>query len=138
MRMIVVGCVMALAGGCAEIPAGRTGARGAATQLRTVASGTNQQIGFFDFVNPDCTPGALPVVRLLKAPRNGHVSIKEEADYPGFSKDNQRYPCNLHKTPGVALFYVSNPGYVGEESFAVETFFPYGGYTTTQYSVVVK
>jgi hypothetical protein len=129
VTVFAVGCLQATGGGTPVNPARLN---------KFAASGVEMRLDFFYSVNPDCTPKGNPVVRLVRAAQYGRIAIKEDTGYPNFAKGSQYNPCNRQKVPVTAVTYVSNPGYTGADSAAVETIFPDGDYMAVEYSIVVK
>jgi hypothetical protein len=84
---------------------------------RVVASGTNQRIGFFYWLNPDCSSGGNVNVRITKQPEHGSTETTTTSNFPFFAKDNVRAKCNEHKVRGVQLNYKSAEKYVGNDEF---------------------
>src|SRR5262249_16174102 len=61
---------------------------------RVVASGTNQRIGFFYAVNPDCSASGDINIRVTKQPEHGTAEIAAASSFPNFERENIRYRCN--------------------------------------------
>jgi hypothetical protein len=80
---------------------------------RVVTSGTNQRIGFFYAVNPDCSASGDVNVRVTKQPEHGAVETTAATDFPTFPKQNMRARCNNRKVRGVQVNYKSAEKYVG-------------------------
>ncbi len=57
---------------------------------RVVASGTNQRIGFFYAVNPDCSASGDVNIRVTKQPEHGTVETITATNFPAFPKENIR------------------------------------------------
>jgi len=60
---------------------------------RVVTPGTNQRIGFFYAVNPDCSASGDVNVRVTKQPEHGTVETTAATDFPTFPKENMRARC---------------------------------------------
>jgi hypothetical protein len=86
----------------------------------TVVSGERQRIDFIFALNPDCTTAGYATVRIISPPVNGELTTEPGVDYPAFSKENQRYQCNLKKSPVINVYYKSSPGYVGADTATIE------------------
>src|SRR5262249_45266889 len=80
---------------------------------RVVASGTNQRIGFFYALNPDCTASGNVNIRVTKQPEHGSTETTTTINFPGYPKENIRSKCNDHKVRGVQVNYKSAEKYVG-------------------------
>jgi len=83
---------------------------------RVVTSGTNQRIGFFYAVNPDCSASGDVNVRVTKQPEHGTVETTAATDFPTFPKENMRARCNNRKVRGVQVNYKSAEKYVGADT----------------------
>ena len=83
---------------------------------RVVTSGTNQRIGFFYAVNPDCSASGDVNVRVTKQPEHGAVETTAATDFPTFPKENMRARCNNRKVRGVQVNYKSAEKYVGADT----------------------
>jgi uncharacterized NAD-dependent epimerase/dehydratase family protein len=93
---------------------------------RVVTSGTNQRIGFFYAVNPDCSASGDVNVRVTKQPEHGTVDTTAATDFPTFPKENMRARCNNRKVRGVQVNYKSAEKYVGADTFDLLVLFPGG------------
>jgi uncharacterized protein (UPF0333 family) len=51
---------------------------------RVVASGTNQRIGFYTNLNPDCTASGNVNIRVTKQPEHGSTEITPTINFPGY------------------------------------------------------
>jgi hypothetical protein len=104
----------------------------------TVPTAQKRQVGFFYFLNADCSSAGDIDSRLTKAPANGTVELDEGLGYSTFTQDNQRYSCNGRPVMGVRVFYTSKDGYVGKDAFTAEFLSPNGQDYVWKYSVTVK
>jgi hypothetical protein len=93
---------------------------------RSVASGTNQRIGFFYAVNPDCSANGDINIRVTKQPEHGTVETAAATDFPKFERENIRYRCNRHKVRGQQVNYKSAEKYVGSDTLELLVLFPGG------------
>ena len=110
----------------------------AQAQHLTAISGKPLKLNFANSTNPDCTPVGEMVVRLTQAPQHGRVTISKADDFPSFAKNNVRYTCNKRRVAGTKTVYVSEPGYVGTDSAAIEIIFPTGATARRAYTINVK
>ena len=106
--------------------------------LRTAFSGTPQRIGFFYEVNPDCTSAGLPTLRIKQQPAHGAVELGNAQDYTSFNPGSQRYDCNKQKSPGIAVSYTSQSGYIGPDQVLLEAVYTNGHAKTVSYSISVE
>jgi hypothetical protein len=74
---------------------------------RVVASGTNQRIGFYHALNPDCSASGNVSIRVTKQPEHGSAETIAAMDFPNYPKQNIRSKCNDHKVRGVQVNYKS-------------------------------
>jgi hypothetical protein len=93
---------------------------------RIVASGTNQRIGFFYAVNPDCSAGGDVNIRVTKQPEHGTVETAAATDFPNFERENIRYRCNRHKVRGQQVNYKSAEKYIGSDTLELLVLLPGG------------
>lgn len=107
------------------------------THLTAAAGARVHVVGVLDLA-ADCSSLGEATMRLASAPVHGGVSIEHGLFHSNYPVGNQRYACNLTPTPGVTAFYRSEPGYVGEDEFALEVFTPDGRSGTLRYHLDVK
>jgi len=93
---------------------------------RIVASGTNQRIGFFYAVNPDCSANGDVNIRVTKQPDHGAVETAAATDFPSFERENIRYRCNQQKVRGQQVNYKSTEKYTGSDTLELLVLFPGG------------
>jgi len=97
------------------------------TFTRVIASGTNQRIGFYASLNPDCTATGDVTVRVTKQPEHGTLETVARTDYAHYPKENIRSKCNQHKVKGMLVNYKAAEKYTGNDEFDLLILFP-GGY----------
>jgi hypothetical protein len=126
--------------GCATAPPGSNQARAPTnfTYDRVVLSDKRYRLDFFTTLYPDCTSMGYPAIRQVTAPAHGTLTVQEGSDYPGYSKDNQRFACNLKKSPGILTYYQSQPGFAGNDKITIEVIFPSATARMVTYNLVVK
>ena len=93
---------------------------------RIVASGTNQRIGFFYAVNPDCSASDDVNIRVTKQPEHGAAETAAATDFPNFERENIRYRCNRHKVRGQRVNYKSAEKYIGSDTLELLALLPGG------------
>jgi hypothetical protein len=106
----------AVAQGTTETAAPRTverAARGPAAK--------NIQVGVFLNVQPDCSSGPLPAIRLVGPPANGTVAIKR-----GKVSATNYKQCLALEVPGFIAFYQSKPDFTGTDVVTLEIKYPQG------------
>jgi len=95
---------------------------------RTVKSVPNKdtQIGVYINVQPDCTSGPLPTIRLVSPPASGKVVVKS-----GKVKATNYKACLALEVPGYVAFYKSPADFLGNDFLTIEVKYP-GGRTEIQ------
>jgi hypothetical protein len=94
--------------------------------------GKDIQVGVYVNVQPDCTSGNLPTLRLVRPPENGQVTIKQGK----LSATNYKQ-CLALQVPGYVAFYRSKPDFVGDDSMIIEVKFPAGRTELQQITVTI-
>ncbi len=108
----------------AEVQTGEQTAKG---QIQTVERTTKGQaekdiqIGLYINVQPDCTSGPLPSIRLVRPPAHGKITVKKAS----VNATNYKQ-CLALQVPGFVAFYHSAPGYIGNDTVTLEVKFPAG------------
>ena len=88
--------------------------------------------------NPDCSASGVPTVRVAQDPQHGRLTITRGGVFAYFAPSNARSACNRRRVPGVTVKYVSQRGYTGPDTTAVEVFFPNGRAGQTSYFISVR
>jgi len=90
---------------------------------RTVRGPSDKDIrvGVYINVQPDCSPGPLPTIRLITPPSNGKVTVKR-AKVTGTNYKQ----CLALEVPGFIAVYHSAPGFSGVDTLTIEVKFPAG------------
>jgi hypothetical protein len=106
---------------------------------RVVASTTNQRIGFYTALNPDCTAqqGNF-TVRVTKKPEHGSVETIDTMNFPSYPKESIRAKCNQHRVKGIQLNYKSEDKYVGSDELELLVLFPAGFAWEVRYNIDVR
>jgi hypothetical protein len=104
------------------------GASAAQTPAQTTVERTakgptakNIQVGLFLNVQPDCTSGPLPAIRMVEAPANGSITIKQAK-----VRATNYKQCLALEVPGFIAFYQSKPDFVGIDMAIIEVKYPQG------------
>ena len=84
------------------------------------------RVGVYLNVQPDCTSGTLPAIRLVSPPTNGAVNIKR-----GKVSATNYKQCLALEVPGFIAFYRSKPDFSGIDVLTIEIKYP-GGRTEMQ------
>ena len=107
-------------------------------QVLTAVSGRPLKLNFSNTTNPDCSSAGPPVVRLTHAPQHGRVTIIRASDFPSFPVGNPRHDCNRRRVAGTKTVYVSQRGYIGIDTVAIEIIFVSGATTRRSFTINVK
>jgi hypothetical protein len=81
--------------------------------------GKDIRIGVYVNIEPDCTSGPLPAVRVISKPTNGAVTIKR-----GRISGTSYKHCVALEVPGRVALYRSNPGFTGVDIMTIEVRYP--------------
>ncbi len=106
--------------------------------MRGALSGTKQSIGQFYNVNPDCTSGGYPTLKVAVPPLHGQIFIEQGTAFSDYPKDNIRAACNGKSVPASIISYLSQPGYVGSDQVEFERIGVSGGYGYYKYTINVR
>jgi hypothetical protein len=103
------------------------------TVERSVKAAPNKdtQIGVYLNVQPDCTSGPLPTIRLASPPSSGKVVVKTAK-----VKATNYKACLALEVPAYVAFYKSPPEFVGDDVLTIEVKY-LGGRTEIQ-KITVK
>ena len=98
------------------------------TVERTVKSVPNKdtRIGVYLNVQPDCTSGPLPTIRLVSPPASGKVVVKTAK-----VKATNYKACLALEVPAYVAIYRSPPDFLGNDAMTIEVKFV-GGRTEIQ------
>jgi hypothetical protein len=101
---------------------------------RVALSGRPIELAQLSSINPDCTVMGMPVVRTTQLPEHGRLIVSHAAVFTA----NVRSYCYRRRVQGVTVKYVSQRGYVGPDSAAIEVFFPNGVARSKTYDFIVR
>ena len=79
------------------------------------------QLGLFLNVQPDCTTGPLPAIRMIEPPANGFITIKQAK-----VRATNYKQCLELEVPGFVAFYQSKPNFFGTDLAVIEVKYPQG------------
>jgi hypothetical protein len=100
-------------------------------------SGERQRVDFVASINPDCTPAG-ERVDLISKPAHGSVDFAQSQEFAAFPQANPRSKCNERRIPGTSVFYTSEPGFRGVDTFTQTLLITNGQQRTTRISVTVR
>jgi hypothetical protein len=109
-----------------------------AQEVRTGLAGQPIRLNFASTVNPDCSSAGATTVRVTQPPQHGRLDIAKAMDFPSFARKTVRTHCNKRRVAGTLIRYVSQRGFVGTDSAAVEIFFANGVHATRSYRINVR
>jgi hypothetical protein len=121
-----------------SVPAVHSESSAPRTKERTVASGERQRIDYYVYLNPDCTAVGYDTVRIIKPPTHGELTTELGVGYTNYSKENQRYQCNLRQSPMINVYYKSTFGYLGADSTLIEVTDPLAVASSIIYTITVR
>jgi hypothetical protein len=91
------------------------------------------RVGIYVNVQPDCTSGPLPTIRLSDPPSNGRVVVKRA----NVGATNYKQCLSL-QVPGLVAFYRSKPGFSGTDTLSLEVKLPDGKTQIQRITVTVS
>jgi hypothetical protein len=130
------GCPMRVFGVLALLLLTITAAPGQST--RSAASGAPLKLTFAYSANPDCSAYGQTTIRLIEAAKHGSVRIARATDFPSYPASNIRNVCNTHRIAGTVAHYVSQHGFRGIDTVAIEIIFPTGRLERYSYTIDVR
>jgi hypothetical protein len=105
---------------------------------RVVASGAKQRIGFYAWLNPDCSATGDINVRVTKQSEHGTVETIATTDYAYYRKENIRSKCNQHKVKGTLVNYKAAEKYTGNDEFDLLILYPKGFASELHFNMSVR
>jgi hypothetical protein len=107
-------------------------AAAAETVEGTAQGQTNKdiRIGVYVNIQPDCTSGPLPTIRLVEPPAHGKVTVKK-----GNVNATNYKECLALSVPAYVAFYHSDKDFLGNDSVLLEVRYP-GGKQELQHIVI--
>jgi hypothetical protein len=79
------------------------------------------RVGVYLNVQPDCSSGVLPSIRLIAPPANGTVNVKR-----GKITATNYKRCMALEVPGFIALYRSKADFVGTDTLTLEVKYPHG------------
>jgi hypothetical protein len=95
-------------------------------------AGKNLRVGVYVNVQPDCTSGPLPTIRLSSAPAHGKVTVRK-----GKVRATNYKQCLALEVEGYVAFYKSNSDFSGNDVFILEVKFPSGRTEIQRFTVTI-
>ena len=91
------------------------------------------QLGYYASAHKNCTPAALPTVRVIEAPKGGLLVVRKAV-----LATNQVTGCPGLKTPAQVAFYQPRAGFVGPDRVSYEVTAENGEVATYEMTITVK
>ena len=113
-------------------------ARSELTYNREVFSDSETRIAAMNWVNSDCSSGALPTLRFVTSPKNGTTRTEETTIPIDRPASDARASCNGKPVRALAIFYKPNAGYTGADNVVVDVDFHMGGVRRLIYKITVR
>lgn len=86
-----------------------TGGATTTASLSFVAvAGKPTQLNYYLSLNPDCSAGSLPTIRIVQQPQNGTLKIMSGTNFPNFHQENIRSACNRKRSASQQVWYTGN------------------------------
>ena len=101
-------------------------------------SDSETRIAATNWVNADCTSGALPTLRFVTQPQNGAIRTEETTIPIDRPASDTRASCNGKPAQAVAIFYKPNVGHTGDDTFVVDVDFHMGTVRRLNYKITVR
>jgi hypothetical protein len=91
------------------------------------------QLSYHASAHKNCTPAALPTIRVIEAPKSGTLTVRGAV-----LKTNKVAGCPGLKTPAQVVFYLAHAGYVGPDHVKYEVTSENGEVAINDVTIVVK
>jgi len=105
---------------------------------KSVFSGAEIRVAAIASLNADCSPNAVPTVRILKKPSNGKLRIQEIRYVVARRAKSNRHHCNGKEVDANGVFYRSRPEFTGSDSTLLEIDFRNGTVRQYTYDITVR
>lgn len=105
---------------------------------RDVFSGSEARIGAMNWVNADCTSGAVPALRIVTAPQNGELRQAEVTLPIDRRKGSPRSDCNGKPVTAVAVLYKSKAEFTGKDNVVIDVDYKTGTVKRFNYKITVR
>src|SRR5262245_52278670 len=91
------------------------------------------RIGVYVNIQPDCTSGPLPTIRLVEPPAHGKVTVKK-----GNVNATNYKQCLALSVPAYVAFYRSERDFSGNDTLLIEVRYPGGKQEVQRCAVLVQ
>ena len=96
-------------------------------------SGKPVQLGYHASAHKNCTPGALPTIRVIEAPKSGMLTVRRAV-----LTTERVAGCPGLKTPAQVVLYLARPDYAGPDHVKYEVTSENGEVATNDVTITVK
>ncbi len=86
----------------------------------------------------DCSPLGPVEAKVVTQPDHGTVAIAKGMAFSNYTPGDPPYLCNAKKSPATLITYRSAPGFSGQDTAAVQIFFPDGHAPTMLFHIDVR
>ncbi|WP_168880023.1 hypothetical protein [Rhizobium sp. P28RR-XV] len=104
---------------------------------KTAKSGNRERVGRAWHINPDCSAGHSPTIRVVEPPAHGKLTLVAEQEVLTDAK-GRFAKCNSLKLPVIGYYYQSSPGYSGSDRFILRVSFGNGTVKDSATSIQVQ
>jgi TonB family protein len=104
---------------------------------RAVFKGTARAIGFWYYVDPDCTSPGNPRIRMVSPPTRGTIGVSQGTRRPNFAPDSLWVECNKRAVPGTVITYQPGPGAVGADTAILDVLYSSGDTRRVEYDIEI-
>jgi hypothetical protein len=105
---------------------------------KTTLAGSTLMLASPESLAADCTPLGVVGAKVVVAPDHGVVDIRQGKAFPNYVPGDPPYACNSIKSPATIITYRSSPDFAGEDTAAVQLFFPDGHAPTVLFHIAVQ
>jgi hypothetical protein len=91
------------------------------------------QLSYHASAHKNCTPAALPTIRVIEAPKSGTLTVRGAV-----LKTDKISGCPGLKTPAQVVFYLARQGYAGPDHVKYEVTSENGEVATNDVTITVK
>jgi len=105
---------------------------------REVFTGSESQIAAMNFVNADCSSGAVPEVRIGTAPANGNARLQQITIAIGRPASDPLARCNGKPVEAMGVFYKANNDFKGTDTMVLDVDFRRGKVIRVIYNISVQ
>ena len=106
--------------------------------VRGALSGQRQVLFSVYAIGSDCSSLGYPTLKVGKTPQHGDVTVEQGTALAGFGEGDARKVCNGRTVPATVVYYMSEAGFVGEDSVAFERIGVRGAYGYHVYIIHVR